>query len=217
MLPWLIPAWWRDLKARQNAPLLVLGGWVLLVLLFFSMSSGKRSVYIFPAAPAFAMIVAAYASTLVTRVGVRRTLVGLAVFLGVLVGAFGLFALMNPQEIREHVPDAAAAFKLSASLLGIGIAMTLAAVLFAWRRPILSIAAALALLWIGISVLIAPVISDIRSGKLIMREVAAAVPPSTPLALVDWPEQFILAIDARGRKRYVTPSHGCAPTKSVAS
>ena len=58
-------------------------------------------------------MLAAYASTLVTRVGVRRTLVGLAVFLGLLVGAVGLIALMNPQDIREHVPDAATAFTAS--------------------------------------------------------------------------------------------------------
>ena len=36
----------------------------MLVLLFFSLSSGKRSVYIFPAAPAFALIVGAYAAEL---------------------------------------------------------------------------------------------------------------------------------------------------------
>ena len=43
-LPWLVPAWWRDMK-RRRLPVLVLAGWLLLVLLFFSLSAGKRSVY----------------------------------------------------------------------------------------------------------------------------------------------------------------------------
>src|SRR5690606_36498512 len=46
LFPWLIPGWARELKAR-NAATLLLGAWVLLVLLFFSISEGKRSLYIF--------------------------------------------------------------------------------------------------------------------------------------------------------------------------
>lgn len=192
LLPWLVPAWWRDLRAGRNAPLFVLGGWVVLVLLFFSMSSGKRSVYIFPAAPAFALIVAAYANMLVERVGVKRVLVALAVFLGLLVAAVGMYGLMNPLEIREWVADAALAFRLSALLLAVGIAMLVAAVVFAWRRPLLSIAWALALLWLGVSLAVAPAITDIRSGKALMNDLAASLTPSVSLGLVDWPEQFML-------------------------
>ena len=55
VLPWLVPAWWRDLKSK-NAAVLLLLGWVLLVLIFFSLSDGKRSLYIFPAAPALALV-----------------------------------------------------------------------------------------------------------------------------------------------------------------
>ena len=192
LLPWLVPALWRDLRAGRNTPLLVLGGWILLVLLLFSMSSGKRSVYIFPAAPAFALIVAAYADTLLARVGVKRALVGLALLLGLLVGAVGFFGLANPQEVRELVTDAALAIRLSLSLLAVGIVMVVTALLFAWRRPLLSVASSLSVLWLGISLVVAPAISDVRSGKALMIEVAAALEPSDALGLVDWTEQFML-------------------------
>lgn len=192
LLPWLVPAWWRDLRAGRNAPLLVLGGWILLVLVFFSMSSGKRSVYIFPAAPAFALIVAAYAGDLLERVGVKRALVALALFLGFLVGAVGFFGLVNPQEVRELVTDAALAFRLSVSLLAVGIVMMVTALLFAWRRPLLSIASSLSVMWLGISLVVAPAINDVRSGKALMDNVAAALEPSDVLGLVDWTEQFML-------------------------
>lgn len=56
-LPWLLPAWWRQLRKRDGR-VLVLLGWVLLVLLFFTLSSGKRKLYIFPAVPALVLLTA---------------------------------------------------------------------------------------------------------------------------------------------------------------
>lgn len=57
LLPWLLPAWRKQL-AKQDGRVLVLLGWVVLVLLFFSVSSGKRKLYIFPAVPAMILLVA---------------------------------------------------------------------------------------------------------------------------------------------------------------
>ncbi len=57
VLPWLIPAWRRQLSKRDGR-VLVLLGWVLLVLLFFSLSSGKRKIYIFPALPGLVLVAA---------------------------------------------------------------------------------------------------------------------------------------------------------------
>ncbi|WP_053213902.1 glycosyltransferase family 39 protein [Pseudomonas sp. Q12-87] len=57
MLPWLVPAWRKQLL-KHDGRVLVLLGWVVLVLLFFSLSSGKRKLYIFPALPALILLVA---------------------------------------------------------------------------------------------------------------------------------------------------------------
>lgn len=57
MLPWLVPAWRKQLL-KHDGRVLVLLGWVLLVLVFFSLSSGKRKLYIFPALPALILVVA---------------------------------------------------------------------------------------------------------------------------------------------------------------
>ena len=56
-LPWLVPAWRRQLQKRDGRFLLLLG-WVALVLLFFSFSSGKRKLYIFPALPGLVLAIA---------------------------------------------------------------------------------------------------------------------------------------------------------------
>ncbi|SDB38463.1 Dolichyl-phosphate-mannose-protein mannosyltransferase [Pseudomonas sp. NFACC23-1] len=57
MLPWLVPAWRKQLL-KHDGRVLVLLGWVLLVLVFFSLSSGKRKLYIFPVLPALILVVA---------------------------------------------------------------------------------------------------------------------------------------------------------------
>ncbi|WP_433769863.1 ArnT family glycosyltransferase [Pseudomonas putida] len=56
-LPWLVPAWHRQLKKRDGR-LLVLLGWVALVVLFFCISAGKRKLYIYPALPALVLAAA---------------------------------------------------------------------------------------------------------------------------------------------------------------
>lgn len=56
-LPWLVPAWRRQLKKRDGR-VLVLLVWVALVVLFFCISPGKRKLYIYPALPALVLAAA---------------------------------------------------------------------------------------------------------------------------------------------------------------
>jgi 4-amino-4-deoxy-L-arabinose transferase-like glycosyltransferase len=65
-LPWLVPAWRRRL-ARRDGRILLLLGWVGLVVLFFSLSSGKRSLYVYPAVPALALAAAPVVVALARR------------------------------------------------------------------------------------------------------------------------------------------------------
>lgn len=56
-LPWLVPAWYRQLR-KGDARVLLLLGWACLVVLFFCLSTGKRKIYIYPALPALALVAA---------------------------------------------------------------------------------------------------------------------------------------------------------------
>ncbi len=58
----------RERDARVWLPL----GWVLLVLLFFSLSPGKRGVYVLPALPALAIASLPFIEAVLARPGVRR-------------------------------------------------------------------------------------------------------------------------------------------------
>lgn len=70
-LPWLVPAWRRQL-AKRDGRTLVLLGWVALVLLFFCLSSGKRKLYIYPALPGLVLAVAPLVPWLLHRWFARR-------------------------------------------------------------------------------------------------------------------------------------------------
>lgn len=99
-LPWLVPAWRRQL-ARRDGRVLVLLGWVVLVLLFFSLSSGKRKLYIYPALPAMVLLVAPLVPWLLRHWFARRPR-GRKVFLGLAVAWFAvLFARGWVEPLKE--------------------------------------------------------------------------------------------------------------------
>lgn len=88
-LPWLIPAWRRQLRKRDGR-VLVLLGWVVLVVLFFCLSSGKRKLYIYPALPGLVLVAAPLVPWLLRR-WFRQRRLGWRIFQGVAVVWFTLW------------------------------------------------------------------------------------------------------------------------------
>lgn len=127
-LPWLIPAWGRQLRKRDGR-VLVLLGWVLLVVLFFCLSSGKRKLYIYPALPGLVLIAAPLMPWLFKR-WFRRRLLGWRIFQGV---AVTWFALWFARGFIEPVKDGANPHE---ALMAQAAAMTQGAdlVLVNWRE-----------------------------------------------------------------------------------
>ncbi|WP_223481910.1 MULTISPECIES: ArnT family glycosyltransferase [unclassified Pseudomonas] len=88
-LPWLIPAWRRQLR-KHDGRVLVLLGWVVLVVLFFCLSSGKRKLYIYPALPGLVLVAAPLMPWLFKR-WFRQRQLGWRIFQGVAVLWFTLW------------------------------------------------------------------------------------------------------------------------------
>ncbi|WP_223437869.1 MULTISPECIES: ArnT family glycosyltransferase [unclassified Pseudomonas] len=88
-LPWLIPAWRRQLR-KHDGRVLVLLGWVVLVVLFFCLSSGKRKLYIYPALPGLVLVAAPLVPWLLRR-WFRQRQLGSRIFQGVAVVWFTLW------------------------------------------------------------------------------------------------------------------------------
>jgi 4-amino-4-deoxy-L-arabinose transferase-like glycosyltransferase len=192
LLIWLVPRWrdaWRARDARVWLPL----GWALLVLLFFSLSAGKRGIYILPALPAVVLAAAPYLQAIAMRRGVRRVSLALA---GFLVVAAAVFAIAHSLETTEAQRAADKIGLRSIVPLATFAAIGAFAWVMAWRRqPALAwplVLATLAVIW---GLLIAPVMNGERSGRSFVENVLARVQPHETLALLAYREQFLLYLD----------------------
>lgn len=192
LLFWLVPRWRRDWAARRGDTWLLLF-WVLAVLLFFSLSPGKRGVYVLPALPALVLAASAHLDELLARRGVGRTSLALAALLAVpgLVVAVGdaagvpqVVALVARAELDSTMP--LRVFGFGAALLWL-VAARLSPVL-AWP----AVLACLATCW-GIGV--APQLNAQRSASAFMAGMLAKVPEGRELGLLAYKEQFLLNLD----------------------
>ena len=192
LLFWLVPRWaaaWREKDARVWLPL----AWVLLTLLFFSLSTGKRGIYLFPALPALAIAASPYLPDLFSRRGVRWASLALgAVVVLLSIGVLVIDASGN-QELRAQAADQGIdSLAPIAVIAGLG---ALAWLLALWKKPILAwpaVLAAVALVW---SYWITPSIDGQRSARDFMRTAQTLVAADTDLGLVAYKEQFLLYLN----------------------
>lgn len=197
-LPWAIPAWWRRLR-RRDARILLPLAWVGLVVLFFSIPSGKRDLYILPALPMFCLALAPLLPGLVRKPALQRLAFALGGGLAVVCLAGGLWALLGTPafELRlmqeRGLTDEAGA--LWWMLLVLGLAMAACLALFRPRRGVAGLLAALALLWCVLGFWAQPLLNDSSSARALMQRVAERLGPETSLGLVGWTEQVLLQAD----------------------
>lgn len=194
LAPWLVSGWRRRLRSGEPAIALLLG-WAACVLAFFSLSAGKRGVYLLPALPAIVLASAPLLPALGRDRRVRAAcrvacgsigLLAAAVLAWIALGSGGLPQIDDDLLAPVVVPVLAAVALLA-----------LAALLAAPRLERLGggVAALLLLLagiWTVQGVWLAPRIDPIRSGTDLMAQVDAAMPGDGELGLVGWKEQFLL-------------------------
>jgi 4-amino-4-deoxy-L-arabinose transferase-like glycosyltransferase len=190
LLPWLVPRWREAWRGRDARPWLFLA-WVVLVVAFFTASSGKRGVYVLPAVPAFVLACAPFLPGLWRRAGVQRVGFALAAVLAVLLASAAAYL----QFIR---PDRLAALAAehgvrSVAPLWVASAAGLAALAaFRLRRGALAYGATFAAVLMLQGWWVNPMLDDARSSRAFMRGVEAATPANVELGLVQYPEQFLL-------------------------
>jgi 4-amino-4-deoxy-L-arabinose transferase-like glycosyltransferase len=192
LLFWLVPRFKAAFHER-NAHVWLPLSWALIVLVFFSLSPGKRGIYILPALPALAFAAMPFLESLLARAGVRRAgfVLGGAFFLGaaVLVVAFLANAGFAVKAIEAAALGGITALYLYLVLCGAGLAFA------AWRAPLAAWPVALGSLAIVFSWFIAPAMNGQRSGRDFVHHALAQVNPKEQLALVAYKEQFLLYLD----------------------
>jgi len=192
LLFWLVPRWrddWRERRMAVWLPLL----WALLVILFFSLSTGKRGVYVLPALPALAMAAAPHLPQLFASQSVQRLSLALALLLlvpgvSVAVGsALGVGAVKELIESSELVS--------LAPVYAFAIAATAAWLIALRWRPLLAWPLVLVCLTVSWGAGIAPQINGERSASTFVRQMLAKVPREAELGLLAYREQFLLYLD----------------------
>jgi len=198
-LPWAIPAWWRRLRRRDARYLLPLAWW-LLVVLFFSIPSGKRDVYILPALPMFCLALAPLLPGLLRQRGPQWLLWAFTALVSAVCLAGGLSMLFGEPaferkllESRGVGADVAAAVSWVLLACGAwGVAM------LAWLRvrgSVFALLSLLGLVWVIYGVVGYPVLNDSSSSRGVMREAGRRIGPDAELGLVAWKEQNLLMAD----------------------
>ncbi|GAB6195209.1 ArnT family glycosyltransferase [Lysobacter xanthus] len=194
-LPWAWRGWREALRARDGRLAVLLGG-VAMVLLFFSLSAGKREVYILPALPLLCLALGPWLPGIVERTGVRRLAFAFAATIALLAAvAGGLVVFGHPgfeqrlDEARGLVGGADALGRVLLAVGAWGIAMLL---LFGVRRGVGALLGTLTGLWLLIGLAAQPLLNDASSARGVMQRAEARLAPTDELGLVAWKEQNLL-------------------------
>lgn len=194
-LPWAFPAWRRRLRRRDARYLLPLAWWALIVL-FFSIPSGKRDVYIMPALPMMCLALAPLLPGIVRRAWPRRVAFGFGLALGLLVFAVGLAMWFGePRFEAKLVADRGftdGGRGAAAMLLAMG-GWSVAAM--AWHRARNGVTGLLWMfggIWVLYGMVAYPLLNASNSAGGVMEAAQRRIGPQGELGLVAWKEQNLL-------------------------
>ncbi|MEG3184327.1 ArnT family glycosyltransferase [Novilysobacter erysipheiresistens] len=195
LLPWLAPAWWRRIR-RGDRRTLCLVGWVVLVLVFFSVSPGKREVYLFPALPAMCIAAAPLLPGLLRRAGVRYVLLGYVVALGLALAGLGASGLAGAAWAARIAADRSLSEPVMQTLLTWLVVLGGGLLLLAgWARPrraATAVVGASVLVWTFYGLALAPNLDASSSARKLMHDVRTRIGSDAELGLVAWREQHLL-------------------------
>ena len=201
-LPWALRPWRDALRGRDARVLLPLA-WVALVVLFFSLSAGKREVYILPALPMLCLALGPWLPAILARPWPRRLAFGLAAILATVMLVAGLMVVFGEPGFERKLADArgmaGGGDALGAMLVAIG-AFGLGALLWSrLRGGVAALLATLAGLWVGYGLIGYPLLNDASSARAVMVRTGERIGPDAELGLVAWKEQNLLMADRPAR------------------
>lgn len=196
LLPWLVPAWWRAVRAGDQATWLLVG-WALLVLVFFCLSPGKREVYIFPALPALCVAAAPFLPVLLQRKGVQRALAAYVAAVSLVLvglGTAGLagwsdWALTLAAE-RDIPADRLATFlRWLAGTGAFGLVLLSACRL---ARAGVATVVMTGAVWTAYGLGLAPAVDESASARTVMHAARRHIGHGAEMGLIAWREQNLL-------------------------
>ena len=188
LFPWLA-GFWKDAFKLRRASVVMPLVFTVLTVLFFSISSGKRGVYILPALPMLVIAAAPFLKSVYARTGVRRLLLLFTLLISSVMIVLGGLALAGngplPALYIKHDVE------LTWWLIVTGAACAMAVLLT--RRHSVAIWSAFSIvLWLSYSLWGAPSINVARTPHNIFEVAQRHLPGNAEVAVIDTKEQFIL-------------------------
>jgi 4-amino-4-deoxy-L-arabinose transferase-like glycosyltransferase len=189
LLPWLVHEWRRSLRDKDLRVALLLA-WIGVVVAFFSLSTGKRGVYVLPAVPAFALVCAPYLRMLATRVAAQRAMYATAAVLA-LAATLAVPYLLIRADKRLRLIESYGLDPF-APLIAVAAAAIVVCAVTRARRGFAAFAGVVTSVLLVVSFWVNPVMNDARSGRAFVERVERAADPSAPLGFVAFKEQYLL-------------------------
>lgn len=188
LVPWLWPRWRAALQERDTW-VAVLLAWVIIVVVFFSASAGKRGLYVLPAVPVLAMAAAPWLPELLRARGPRRLAFGLSAVLVCMASAAAAYFAFDSRASQRIVTD----FGLHPvrPLLLAALVACLPLVLLRVRDGWLALAGVLITFMVIIGFDINPKIDAHRSGRVFIEHVELLGHGVDELGLVGAKEQYL--------------------------
>jgi 4-amino-4-deoxy-L-arabinose transferase-like glycosyltransferase len=190
-VPWLIPKWraaWRDGELRIVLPL----AWVILVVLFFTLSSGKRGVYVLPAVPAFILACAPFIREIASKRAADRLTFVIALFLAGVVNLAAIVVLVR-SDLREQVIQSHGIDPLG-PLAAIGVIALLICALLRQRSGLIAYAGVIGIVLLVVGFWINPAMNAIRSGADFVATIENMVGESAEVGIIGFKEQYMLQL-----------------------
>ncbi|WP_179119198.1 glycosyltransferase family 39 protein [Massilia sp. KIM] len=183
---------------RSSLALRVLLSWVVLVLVFFSISPGKREVYIFPALPMFALALAYVweQAPAEARRTASRLLRAVLVLIGLVLVALAALTMLAPDRLPSRADDYAdAIMTLAPGVLVLGLTLCGIVLLLRKRALFEQLALAGVLAWLFVSIWMWPILNLHRTPRAIMQELEHSIAPDAQVGMLEFKEQFLLFSD----------------------
>jgi len=194
LLPKLVPAWLHRLR-RWDPRQVMLLGWALAVLIFFTASPGKREVYILPALPALCIATAPLLPGLLKRRYSRRVLQLYIATLALASIAAALVLLFRPAALASNLSgrdlDSHAIHALGVWMFALGAAMVFV-LDGSFHRPGRATVSASLAIWIVYGIGLMPTLDPFASSSRLMERVDDTIGPDAELGMIDWREQNYL-------------------------
>lgn len=188
LLPTAAFAGWKELRGERRTGALLAACWVVVTIVFFTLSPAKRDVYVLPMYPAMGLLVGAAIDRLLEIWPRRRRWIEIPLLVVAAI-AFGAAVATPPvlsriEDLVALVPDLAFGAAIAVGLLGAGAAVGW--VLTRLDRPVAaigSLCAGAAVMGFLVNVVLIPKLEPFRSLRPVGEAVARRIPADEPVGM----------------------------------